>query len=105
MVWPDPGGSRRRRGQGGAAGPRRRYPRLGATVPQGQSGAETREAGYYLCVNRGKRSITIELDKPEGQRVVRALAARSDIVLENFKVGTLKRFGLGYDDLKAVNPD
>src|SRR5882672_5457663 len=42
-----------------------------------KSGAETREAGYYLCVNRGKRSITIELDKPEGQRVVRALAARS----------------------------
>jgi len=69
-----------------------------------QSGAETREAGYYLCVNRGKRSITIELDKPEGQRVVRALAARSDIVLENFKVGTLKRFGLGYEDLKALNP-
>jgi crotonobetainyl-CoA:carnitine CoA-transferase CaiB-like acyl-CoA transferase len=69
-----------------------------------KSGAETREAGYYLCVNRGKRSITIELDKPEGQRVVRALAARSDIVLENFKVGTLARFGLGYDGLKAVNP-
>ena len=42
-----------------------------------KSGAETREAGYYLCVNRGKRSITIELDKPEGQQVVRALAARS----------------------------
>jgi crotonobetainyl-CoA:carnitine CoA-transferase CaiB-like acyl-CoA transferase len=69
-----------------------------------KAGAETREAGYYLCVNRGKRSITIELDKPEGQRVVRALAERSDIVLENFKVGTLKRFGLGYDDLKAINP-
>ena len=69
-----------------------------------QSGAETREAGYYLCVNRGKRSITIELDKPEGQRVVRALAERSDIVLENFKVGTLARFGLGYEELKAVNP-
>jgi len=66
--------------------------------------AETREAGYFLCVNRGKRSITLELDKPEGQRVVRALAARSDIVLENFKVGTLARFGLGYDQLKAVNP-
>jgi crotonobetainyl-CoA:carnitine CoA-transferase CaiB-like acyl-CoA transferase len=68
------------------------------------SGAETREAGYYLSVNRGKRSITLELDKPEGQRVVRALAERSDIVLENFKVGTLTRFGLGYDQLKAVNP-
>jgi crotonobetainyl-CoA:carnitine CoA-transferase CaiB-like acyl-CoA transferase len=68
------------------------------------SGAETREAGYYLSVNRGKRSITLELDKPEGQRVVRALAERSDIVLENFKVGTLTRFDLGYEQLKAVNP-
>ena len=70
-----------------------------------RSGAETREAGYYLSVNRGKRSITLELDKPEGQRVVRALAERSDIVLENFKVGTLARFGLGYEQLKAVNPE
>src|SRR6266536_2714490 len=69
-----------------------------------RSGAETREAGYYLSVNRGKRSIALDLDKPEGQAVVRALAARSDIVLENFKVGTLARFGLGYEQLKAVNP-
>jgi crotonobetainyl-CoA:carnitine CoA-transferase CaiB-like acyl-CoA transferase len=69
-----------------------------------RAGTETREAGYYLSVNRGKRSITLELDKPEGQQVVRALAARSDIVLENFKVGTLARFGLGYEQLKAVNP-
>ena len=68
------------------------------------SGKPTKEAGYYLSVNRGKRSITLELDKPEGQAVVRALAARSDIVLENFKVGTLKRFGLDYEGLKAVNP-
>ena len=68
------------------------------------SGKETKEAGYYLSVNRGKRSIAIELDRPEGQTVVRALAARSDIVLENFKVGTLKRFGLDYEALKAVNP-
>ena len=60
--------------------------------------------GYYLSVNRGKRSITVELDKPDGQAVVRALAARSDIVLENFKVGTLKRYGLDYEGLKAVNP-
>jgi crotonobetainyl-CoA:carnitine CoA-transferase CaiB-like acyl-CoA transferase len=68
------------------------------------SGKDTKEAGYYLSVNRGKRSITVELDKPQGQTVVRALAARSDIVLENFKVGTLKRFGLDYEALKAVNP-
>ena len=69
-----------------------------------KSGADTRESGYYLSVNRGKRSITLDLDKPEGQRVVRALAARSDIVLENFKAGTLKRFGLDYESLKAINP-
>lgn len=68
------------------------------------SGQPTKEAGYYLSVNRGKRSITLELDKPEGQAVVRALAARSDIVLENFKVGTLRRFALDYESLKAVNP-
>ncbi len=69
-----------------------------------KSGTETKEAGYYLSVNRGKRSITIELDKPEGQEIVRALAARSDIVLENFKVGTLARYGLDYEGLRAVNP-
>jgi len=68
------------------------------------SGRSTKEAAYYLSVNRGKRSITLDLDKPRGQSVVRALAARSDIVLENFKVGTLKRFALDYESLKAVNP-
>ena len=70
-----------------------------------RAGKETREAGYYLAVNRGKRSIILEIDKPEGQRVVCALAERSDVVLENFKVGTLARFGLGYDDLRTINPD
>jgi crotonobetainyl-CoA:carnitine CoA-transferase CaiB-like acyl-CoA transferase len=69
-----------------------------------RDGTPTKEAGYYLAVNRGKRSITLELDKPEGQAVVRALAKRSDIVLENFKVGALKRYGLDYESLKAVNP-
>jgi crotonobetainyl-CoA:carnitine CoA-transferase CaiB-like acyl-CoA transferase len=69
-----------------------------------REGRETREAGYYLSVNRAKRSITVALDKPEGQRIVRELAARSDIVLENFKAGTLARFGLDYESLKSVNP-
>jgi crotonobetainyl-CoA:carnitine CoA-transferase CaiB-like acyl-CoA transferase len=68
-----------------------------------RDGNETRDAGYFLSVNRGKRSITLDLDKPEGQSVVRAIAARSDIVLENFKVGTLAKFGLDYQSLKAVN--
>jgi crotonobetainyl-CoA:carnitine CoA-transferase CaiB-like acyl-CoA transferase len=69
-----------------------------------RSGAETREAGYYLAVNRGKRSVTVDLDTPHGQRIVLALAERSDIVLENFKAGTLRRFGLDYESLRAVNP-
>src|SRR4029453_15084454 len=69
-----------------------------------KDGADTRESGYYLSVNRGKRSIALDLDKPEGQQVVRALAQRSDILLENFKVGTLKRFGLDYESLAAINP-
>ncbi len=62
------------------------------------------EAAYYLCVNRNKRSITIDLKQPEGQEIVKKLAERSDILLENYKVGTLQRFGLGYNDIKKINP-
>jgi len=69
-----------------------------------RDGSKTRESGYYLATNRAKRSVTISLEKPEGQRLVRKLAERSDIVLENFKVGTLERFGLAYADLKRANP-
>jgi crotonobetainyl-CoA:carnitine CoA-transferase CaiB-like acyl-CoA transferase len=68
------------------------------------AGVPTTEAGYYLCVNRGKRSVTIDLNTTRGQELVRALALRSDILLENFKVGTLARFGLGYEDLKKSHP-
>ena len=68
------------------------------------SGGAPIDAGYYLCVNRGKRSFTVDLARPEGQSLVRALAAKSDIVLENYKVGTLARYGLGYDALREANP-
>jgi crotonobetainyl-CoA:carnitine CoA-transferase CaiB-like acyl-CoA transferase len=71
---------------------------------RGNDGVDTAEAGYYLAVNRGKRSVTVSLDKPEGQAIIRQLAASSDVVIENFKAGTLARYGLGYPDLKAVNP-
>ena len=67
-------------------------------------GRPTKEAGYYLAVNRGKRSITVSLDKPEGQRIVKELAKRADIVLENYKAGTLARYGLDEASLRAVNP-
>ena len=69
-----------------------------------KSGRDTRDAGYFLAVNRGKRSIAVDLADAEGQRIVRALAARADIVLENFKAGALAKFGLGYDDLATANP-
>jgi len=67
-------------------------------------GNNTRESGYYLAVNRGKRSITISLDKPEGQKIVRELALECDIVLENYKAGTLARYGLDAASLRAINP-
>ncbi|UST53172.1 CoA transferase [Comamonadaceae bacterium OTU4NAUVB1] len=67
-------------------------------------GRDTKEAGYYLAVNRGKRSITVNLDSPEGQEIVRALAMRADIVLENYKAGTLARYGLDEASLRRLNP-
>jgi len=61
-------------------------------------------AAYFHCANRGKRSIEVDFDKPEGQRVVKKLAARSDVLIENFKVGGLARFGLDYESLGRDNP-
>ena len=71
---------------------------------KGADGQDTQEAGYFLAVNRGKRSITVSLDKPEGQRIVRELALRCDIVLENYKAGTLARYGLDEASLRKLNP-
>lgn len=68
-------------------------------------GAPSKESGYFLSVNRGKRSVTVDLATPEGQATIREIATHCDVVLENFKAGALKRYGLGYEDLKAVKPD
>lgn len=68
-------------------------------------GADTAEAAYYLAANRNKRSVTIDIATPEGQQIVRELAAQSDVVLENYKVGQLKKYGLDYASLRAVKPD
>lgn len=67
-------------------------------------GTATREASYYLAANRNKRSVTVDIGTPEGQRIVRELAEQSDVVLENYKVGQLKKYGLDYASLKAINP-
>ena len=71
---------------------------------RGVNGEETREACYFLAANRGKQSITVDISTQAGQDIIRRLATQSDIVLENYKVGTLGRYGLSYDDLKRLNP-
>jgi len=71
---------------------------------KGRDGADTREAAYFLSVNRGKKSVTVDLSKPAGQQLVRELAAKSDVLIENYKVGDLGRYGLAYDDVRTVNP-
>jgi len=68
-------------------------------------GQDTLEAAYYLSANRGKRSVTVDIASSEGQALLRELVVHCDVVLENFKVGHLKRYGLDYDSLKAIKPD
>lgn len=68
-------------------------------------GRDTSEAAYYLAANRNKRSITLDIATPEGQEIVRALARQSDVVLENYKVGQLKKYGLDYASLALEKPD
>ncbi len=62
------------------------------------------ETSMLLLANRGKRSMTLALDKPEGQEIIRRLAAEADVILENFVPGTMERFQLGYDSLRSINP-
>ena len=62
------------------------------------------DSAYFASANRGKKSITVDLARPEGQEIVRRLAARSDVLLENFKVGALERYGLDYPRLAQENP-
>jgi len=67
-------------------------------------GRDTAEAAYFACANRGKKSLTLDLAHPQGQAIARELAAKSDVLLENFKFGDLERYGLGYAQLKEANP-
>jgi crotonobetainyl-CoA:carnitine CoA-transferase CaiB-like acyl-CoA transferase len=71
---------------------------------QDEEGRDTREAAYYLGANRNKRSITCDIASPDGQALVRELASRCDVMIENFKFGDLDRYGLGWDAIRAVNP-
>ncbi|MCC6070053.1 CaiB/BaiF CoA transferase family protein [Massilia sp. GCM10020059] len=67
-------------------------------------GNNTSESAYYLSANRGKRSVTVDIASSEGQAILRELARDADVVLENYKVGQLKRYGLDYASLKEINP-
>lgn len=62
------------------------------------------EATYYLGVNRNKRSVTLDLGDEQGRRAARTIAARADVLVENFRPGTMERLGLGYDELRGLNP-
>jgi crotonobetainyl-CoA:carnitine CoA-transferase CaiB-like acyl-CoA transferase len=68
------------------------------------AGEDTHESAYFLAANRGKKSVTVDISRPEGQRIVRALAQQCDILLENYKAGDLQRYGLGYEALRELNP-
>jgi len=69
-----------------------------------EQGKDTSEAAYYMAANRGKKSITVNLSNAQGQELVRELAKQCDVLIENYKVGDLARYGLGYEDIKKVNP-
>ncbi len=69
-----------------------------------EHGVDTTESAYFLCANRSKRSIAVDITTANGQELIRRLAAKADVVLENFKVGGLKPYGLDADSLRALNP-
>jgi crotonobetainyl-CoA:carnitine CoA-transferase CaiB-like acyl-CoA transferase len=68
------------------------------------AGKETGDSAYFSSANRGKKSITLNISSPQGQAIARKLAQRCDVLIENYKFGDLARYGLGYDDLRAVHP-
>ncbi|XDZ64843.1 CaiB/BaiF CoA transferase family protein [Alphaproteobacteria bacterium LSUCC0684] len=68
------------------------------------AGQPTTESGYYLAANRNKRSLALDITTDEGAATLQRLAAKADVLIENFKLGGLAKYGLGYEDLKAVNP-
>jgi crotonobetainyl-CoA:carnitine CoA-transferase CaiB-like acyl-CoA transferase len=70
----------------------------------GADGKLTNDSAFFMGSNRGKRSLTIDIASPEGAQIVRELSAQSDVFIENYKVGALKKYGLDYDSIRALNP-
>jgi crotonobetainyl-CoA:carnitine CoA-transferase CaiB-like acyl-CoA transferase len=69
-----------------------------------RDGRDSTDSAYFTSANRGKKSVTVNIARPQGQAIVRALARACDVLIENYKFGDLARYGLGYDDLKALHP-
>lgn len=67
-------------------------------------GSETSDSAYFMAANRGKKSLTLDISKPEGQEIVRALSRACDVVVENYKVGDMARYGIDWESLSALNP-
>ena len=78
--------------------------RFGPPFLKDDEGVDTVESAYFMAANRNKRSVAVDISKPEGQVLVRRIAQKSHVLVENFKVGNLARYKLGYDDLKDDNP-
>ncbi|NMP30129.1 CoA transferase [Thalassotalea sp. M1531] len=76
----------------------------GPPYVKNEQGEETAESAYYLAANRGKQSIEVDITCPQGQEIIKKLAVQADIVVENYKVGGLVKYGLDYTSLKAINP-
>ena len=76
----------------------------GPPFVQDGAGKDTSESAYYLAVNRNKRSVTLDVAQPEGQEIAKLLIARSDIFVENFKVGDMARYNLAYEQIKYDFP-
>ncbi len=76
----------------------------GTAWVEGKDGLDTRQSSFFTVANRNKRSVTVNHSKPEGQEIIGALVATADVLIENYKVGDLARFGLDYESLKAINP-
>ncbi|NHB57320.1 CaiB/BaiF CoA transferase family protein [Acinetobacter shaoyimingii] len=70
-----------------------------------QDGQATRESGYYQCANRNKYSVAVDISSEQGQALIREIALTSDVVIENYKAGSLAKYGLDYASLSALNPD
>jgi len=76
----------------------------GPPYRQDKQGKDTEDAAYFFCANRGKKSVTVDITQPDGQEIIRQLVLQTDVLIENYKVGGLAKYGLDFDSLTAINP-